>query len=64
LNWTTISAAVIAQIAEDLTPHIGKIYDAVNNYFAAKGVAAELQLKIKKTPPAATTANTATCRRA
>lgn len=55
-----ISAAVIAQIAEDLTPHIGKIYDAVNNYFAAKGVAAELQLKIKKTPPAATTANTAT----
>jgi len=50
-----ISAAVIAQIAEDLTPHIGKIYDAVNNYFAAKGVAAELQLKIKKTPPAATT---------
>jgi hypothetical protein len=32
-----ISAAVIAQIAEDLTPHIGKIYDAVNNYFAARG---------------------------
>lgn len=54
-----VSAVVIAQIAEDLTPHIGKIYDAVNNYFAAKGVAAELQLKIKKTPSSATSATAA-----
>lgn len=50
-----ISAVVIAQIAEDLTPHICKIYDAVNSYFAAKGVAAELQLKIKKDTPSAAT---------
>jgi len=48
-----IAAVVSAQLAEDLIPHTGKIYDAVNSYFAAQGIAAELQLKIKKTPPAA-----------
>lgn len=54
-----ISTVVSAQLAEDLIPHIAKIYDAVNSYFAAQGIAAELQLKIKKTPPATATANPA-----
>jgi hypothetical protein len=45
-----ISACLIEQFTENFAAHIAPIYNAVNSHLAKHGIAAQLQLKIKKSP--------------
>ncbi|MFZ6751185.1 DUF1631 family protein [Undibacterium sp. Ren11W] len=45
-----ISTCLIEQFTENFAAHIAPIYNAVNSHLAKHGIAAQLQLKIKKSP--------------
>lgn len=45
-----ISACLIEQFTENFSTQIASIYNAVNSHLAKHGIAAQLQLKIKKSP--------------
>lgn len=45
-----LSAILLTQLAEGLAPHVADIYNSVNSQLAKHGIAAQLQLKIKKSP--------------
>ncbi|MFZ6649569.1 DUF1631 family protein [Undibacterium sp. TJN25] len=45
-----LNAILVAQLAEVLAPHMVDIYNSVNSQLAKHGIAAQLQLKIKKSP--------------
>ncbi|MCX7217544.1 MAG: DUF1631 family protein [Burkholderiales bacterium] len=47
---TDISTCLIEQFTENFAAHIAPIYNAVNSHLAKHGIAAQLQLKIKKSP--------------
>jgi hypothetical protein len=47
---TEISTCLIEQFTENFAAHIAPIYNAVNSHLAKHGIAAQLQLKIKKSP--------------
>ncbi|MES2931868.1 MAG: DUF1631 family protein [Pseudomonadota bacterium] len=45
-----LAGILITELAENMEPHVAEIYDAVNTHLARNGIAAQLQLKIKKSP--------------
>ena len=45
-----LNAILLTQLAEVLAPHMVDIYNSVNSQLAKHGIAAQLQLKIKKSP--------------
>ncbi|HTD05736.1 DUF1631 family protein [Undibacterium sp.] len=45
-----LHAILVTQLAEGLAPHVADIYNSVNSQLAKHGIAAQLQLKIKKSP--------------
>ncbi|MES2106195.1 MAG: DUF1631 family protein [Pseudomonadota bacterium] len=45
-----LSAILVTALADGLAPHIADIYNIVNSELAKHGIAAQLQLKIKKSP--------------
>ncbi|MFT5535233.1 MAG: hypothetical protein ACI8WM_003503 [Burkholderiaceae bacterium] len=49
---TDINATLFDQLAEDMRSEIPTIYDVVNQYLAGHGIAAQLPLRIEKTPDA------------
>lgn len=45
-----LNTILVTQLAESLAPHVAEIYNSVNSQLAKHGIAAQLQLKIKKSP--------------
>ena len=51
---TDLSNCLIEELSAHFTDYVPVIYDAVNQHLAKNGIAAQLQLKIKKSPAQAT----------
>jgi hypothetical protein len=45
-----LTGMLLTELAENMAPHVAGIYDAVNAHLAGHGIAAQLQLKMKRPP--------------